>query len=168
MKRKLNFYTAGMPRSSATNPTRQSAGKASGKVHDSTCPVAFALDLFGDRWTLLIVRDLMLRGDRTYGELLEGGEGIATNILADRLKMLDGAGIVDVRSDPANRRRKIYSLTKKGLDLAPVVIEIVRWSGAHDRRPDARKALARRIARDTEGVLADIRARKPVSRWPED
>jgi DNA-binding HxlR family transcriptional regulator len=146
----------------------KSPEKSPGKSHASTCPVAFALDLFGDRWSLLVVRDLMLRGDKTYGELLDGGEGIATNILADRLKSLEAAGIVTARPDPESRRRKIYSLTDKGLDLAPVVIEIVRWSGTHDKRPDARKALARRIAGDAKGVLADIRARRPVSRWPAD
>jgi DNA-binding HxlR family transcriptional regulator len=157
-----------MARSVSAKPVAKSTGKSIGKTHDSTCPVAFALDLFGDRWTLLVVRDLMLRGDKTYGELLDGGEGIATNILADRLRTLEAAGIVTARPDPANGRRKIYSLTAKGLDLAPVVIEIVRWSGLHDDRPDARKALARRIARDAEGVLDDIRARRPVSRWPAD
>jgi DNA-binding HxlR family transcriptional regulator len=142
--------------------------RASAKVHDSTCPVAFALDVFGDRWTLLIVRDLMLRGARTYGELQDGGEGIATNVLADRLKSLEAAGIVTSAPDPDNRRRKIYALTDKGLDLAPVVIEIIRWSGAHDARPDARRGLVQRIGKDADGVLADIRARKPVSRWPDD
>jgi len=146
----------------------RSPSKTHGKTHDSTCPVAFALDVFGDRWTLLIVRDLMLRGARSYGELLDGGEGIATNVLADRLKALEAAGIVVGAPDPENRRRKIYALTDKGLDLAPVVIEIIRWSGVHDARADARKGLVDRIRKDTKGVLADIRARKPVSRWPDD
>jgi DNA-binding HxlR family transcriptional regulator len=151
----------------ARKTPRKTPKKTPGKVHDSTCPVAFALDLFGDRWSLLVVRDLMLRGERSYGELLAGGEGIATNVLADRLKMLELADVISGRPDPLNRRRKIYALTKKGLDLAPVMIEIIRWSGNHDGRPDARKALARRIEQDADGVLADIRAGIPVSRWPD-
>ena len=134
------------------------------KVHDSDCPIAFALDLFGDRWTLLIIRDLMLRGEATYGAFLGAGEGIATNVLADRLRALEAAGIVTAAPDPGNRRRKLYSLTPKGLDLAPVILEIIRWSAVHDPRTDIPRDLARRIETDRDGVLADIRAGRPVSR----
>lgn len=137
---------------------------AAAKIHDSHCPIAFALDVFGDRWSLLIVRDLMLRGDATYGAFLGAGEGIATNVLADRLRALESAGIITAAPDPGNRRRKLYSLTAKGLDLAPVVVEIIRWSAVHDHRADTPKDLAQRIETDREGVLADIRAGRPVSR----
>jgi DNA-binding HxlR family transcriptional regulator len=134
------------------------------KIHDSDCPIAFALDIFGDRWTLLIIRDLMLRGEATYGAFLGAGEGIATNVLADRLRALEAAGIITATQDPDNRRRKLYSLTPKGLDLAPVILEIIRWSDVHDHRAGTPKDLARRIEKDREGVLADIRAGRPVSR----
>lgn len=132
------------------------------KTHPSGCPVAFALDAIGDRWSLLIVRDLMLRGAHTYGAFLDGGEGIATNVLADRLKALEAAGIITKTTDPKNRRRNLYILTDKGLDLAPVMVEMIRWSAKYDSRPEARKGIAERIAKDPAGVLADIRAGTPV------
>ena len=100
----------------------------SAKNHATGCPVAFALDTFGDRWSLLVIRDLMLRGNETYGEFLDSGEGIATNVLADRLKGLEAVGIVVKSPDPENRRRNIYRLTQKGLDLAPLIMELYRRS----------------------------------------
>lgn len=121
--------------------------------------MAFALDTFGDRWSLLVIRDLMLRGNETYGEFLESGEGIATNVLAVRLKTLEVAGIISKSPDPDNRRRNIYQLTQKGLDLAPVIMEMIRWGGKHDNSPGARKGNLSRIEKDSDGFLADLRAR---------
>ncbi len=131
----------------------------SGKKHGSSCPVAYALDILGDRWSLLVIRDLMLRGNETYGEFLDSGEGIATNVLADRLKGLEAAGIIDKSPDPENRRRNIYKLTEKGLDLAPMMMEVIRWAGKYDNRPDARKETLARIEKDSDGFLASLRAR---------
>lgn len=133
------------------------------KSHGTGCPVAFALDIFGDRWSLLIIRNLMLRGEKTFGEFLSSEEGIATNILTERLKTLEAAGIISKSDDPESGRRKIYALTDKGLDLAPVVIEIIRWSGRHDACPEARKAVFQMIEADSDAVLADIQARRPIS-----
>ena len=87
----------------------------------SDCPVHFALEVFGDAWTLLIIRDLMFKGRTTYNEFLESGEGIASNILADRLRKLESAGVVEKRRDPSDARRFIYRLSAKGIDLAPVL-----------------------------------------------
>jgi len=131
----------------------------SGKKHGSSCPVAYALDTLGDRWSLLVIRDLMLRGNETYGEFLESGEGIATNVLADRLKGLEAAGIIDKSPDPENRRRNIYKLTEKGLDLAPMMMEVIRWAGKYDSSPGARKETLARIENDSDGFLASLRAR---------
>ncbi len=107
------------------------------RQHETGCPIAFALDIFGDRWTLLILREIMIKGKKTYKDFLSIEEEIATNILADRLKLLENEGILNKQQDPQNRRSNIYSLTEKGFDLAPVLVEIIQWSGKHDTRPFA-------------------------------
>ena len=98
----------------------------------SDCPIHFALELLGDRWTLLIVRDLMFKGKHYYGEFLQSGEKIATNILADRLAQLEISGIVVKSIDPDNRAKFIYKLSEKGIDLVPVLVEIILWSAKYD------------------------------------
>ncbi|MEP0070332.1 helix-turn-helix domain-containing protein [Pyruvatibacter sp.] len=99
----------------------------------SNCPINFVLETFGDKWTLLIVRDLMFKDKSSYREFLNSDEGIATNILADRLKRLEQHGIIFKEADPDNRSRVIYSLTDRGKDLMPVMLEITAWSAKHDR-----------------------------------
>lgn len=131
-----------------------------GRKHQTGCPVAFGTDTFGDRWTLLVIRDMILHGKRTYGDFLQSGEQIATNILADRLKHLESEGIVAKARDPENRRSYVYRLTDKGLALAPVILEIIRWSGKHMALDKSRKALLARIETDREGLLAEIHARE--------
>ena len=119
------------------------------------CPIDYALEIFGDRWTLLVVRDLMFRGKCHFGEFIESPEGIASNILTARLKKLEAHGLVARELDPENRKRVTYRLTDKGLALAPVMIEIVRWSGAHDPDTAAPKAFLRRAAKDREGLIKE-------------
>lgn len=126
----------------------------------SGCPIAFGLDTFGDRWSLLVIREIMLRGKRTYSEFLQAEEGIATNILIDRLKQLEGDGIVVKTRDPENRRSFLYALTPKGRDLTPILLEIVIWSGAHDNRPNAMNDVLKKIQRDREGFEAELRTGK--------
>jgi len=92
----------------------------------STCPVACALDLAGDKWTLLVVRDL-LRGGKTYGELVDSPEGIPTNILADRLKRMEESGLIDARPYQQRPVRYAYALTEKGLGLKDVLTSLARW-----------------------------------------
>jgi DNA-binding HxlR family transcriptional regulator len=92
----------------------------------STCPVAGALDIVGDRWTLLVVRDL-LRGKRRYGDLAASAERIPTNILADRLRRLEQAGLVERRQYRERPPRYEYRLTHTGKDLAPVVRSVAEW-----------------------------------------
>src|SRR5690242_9144797 len=100
----------------------------------SGCPVSVSLDLLGDRWSLLIIRDLMVRGFRTFREFQESGEGISTNILADRLRKLEGRGIIAAEAEETDRRRVNYRLTEKGIDLAPVVLELLIWGRGTSRR----------------------------------
>lgn len=99
----------------------------------SGCPVSLSLELFGDRWSLLIIRDLMVRGLRTFKEFRQSGEGIATNILADRLRKLEAAGILTTEAEEADSRRVIYRLAEKGIELAPVLLELLIWGARHER-----------------------------------
>lgn len=132
--------------------------KAETRKRTSGCPVAYGLDTFGDRWSLLIIREILLRGKRTYSEFLQAEEGIATNILIDRLKHLEAEGIVEKSRDPDNRRSFIYSLTQKGRDLAPIILEIVIWSGAYDDRPNAMRDVLEKVQSDRAGFEAQLRA----------
>src|SRR5688572_5778966 len=90
----------------------------------STCPINASLEVLGDSWSLLIVRDLMFAGARTYRDFLRSDEKIATNILANRLAKLQAAGIITSRPDPEDGRRVLYRLTAKGVELAPVLMEL--------------------------------------------
>jgi DNA-binding HxlR family transcriptional regulator len=103
------------------------------KPSNAPCPVSVSLDRIGDRWSLLIVRDLMVRGFRTFREFKNSGEGIATNILADRLRKLEKAGIIEPEKDSSDGRKVNYRLTEKGIDLAPVVLEMLIWAARHEK-----------------------------------
>ncbi|MEO6965509.1 MAG: helix-turn-helix domain-containing protein [Acidobacteriaceae bacterium] len=98
----------------------------------SGCPVSSSLEQFGDRWSLLIIRDMMVRGYRTFKEFQESGEGISSNILADRLKTLEAAGILMTEPAETDGRRMNYRLTEKGMDLAPVMLELLIWGAKHE------------------------------------
>lgn len=124
----------------------------------SNCPIARALDYVGDRWTLVVLRDLIMVRKRYFQELLEGHEQIASNILASRLKLLARAGMVTRQRDPAQPRRVLYAPTGKALDLIPVMLELMNWSSKYDPKSAAPAQLARRIAEDRDRFIADIRA----------
>lgn len=124
----------------------------------SHCPIDFALEIFGDRWTLLVIRDLMF-GKRHFHELIGSPEGIASNILAARLKKLEACGLISRHPDPDNRRQVIYEMTDKGADLIPVLIEIVLWSAKYDANTAAPKDMVRRMRNDREGVIREFTAR---------
>lgn len=98
----------------------------------SQCPINVALELIGDKWTLLIVRDLMLKGKRHFAELLDGGEGIASNVLTDRLAKLEANGLIDRKRFDEDGRRVIYRLTAKGEGLAPTLYELILWAAKHE------------------------------------
>jgi DNA-binding HxlR family transcriptional regulator len=123
----------------------------------SGCPLNASVEVLGDRWSLLIIRDMMLRGFRNYKEFLESYEGIATNILADRLRKLEAHGIIATEPDPSDGRKLIYSLTSKGIDLAPVLAEMVLWAAGHE--DTGNQALVRQIRKDKEQFLTAVRQR---------
>lgn len=129
----------------------------------SECPIAFALDLFGDRWSLLIVRDIALKGKRYFHELENAGEGIATNILSDRLKSLVSDGILIKARDPEKGSRRIYRLTDKGLDLLPVLLEMIVWSGKHDPQTVVSRDYLERATKRRQTMLKDLRASAQTS-----
>jgi DNA-binding HxlR family transcriptional regulator len=123
----------------------------------SGCPLNASVEMLGDRWSLLIIRDMMLRGARTYKEFLEGYEGIATNILAERLRKLISYGIICADPDPADGRKRIYRLTAKGIDLAPVLTEMVLWAAAHEETEN--QGLVRLMRKDKDKFMAEVRER---------
>lgn len=124
----------------------------------SGCPVSISLELLGDRWSLLIVRDLMVRGLRTFKEFHEAGEGIASNILADRLRRLGEVGIIEAEPAEGDARRIHYRLTERGIDLAPVLLDLLLWAARHETT-SAPAALVERMEQDREGFLAEVRRR---------
>lgn len=106
----------------------------------STCPISTALEFVGDRWTLLVIRDLAFAGKRRFREFLQSEEGISSNILADRLNALLESGIVTRRDDPSHAQKAVYSLTDKGIDLLPVLVAMSAWTQQHHpetRLPEA-------------------------------
>ena len=124
----------------------------------SGCPVSISLEQFGDRWSLLIIRDIMVRGYRTFKQFQESGEGISSNVLSDRLRTLESAGIVITEPDKTDRRRLNYRLTQKGIDLAPVMLELLIW-GAKYEATAAPCGLIEQMENDREHALAETRRR---------
>jgi len=135
----------------------KSPGKGSSPKRRSACPLNASVEMLGDRWSLLILRDMMLRGFRTFKEFMECYEGIATNILADRLRKLVSYGIITAEPDPSDGRKSIYRLTRKGIDLAPVLTEMVLWAAAHEETGN--QALVQLMRADKEKFLAAARQR---------
>jgi DNA-binding HxlR family transcriptional regulator len=136
-------------------------GKKKGKSEwRSGCPLNASVQMLGDQWSLLIIRDMMLRGSRTYTEFLDSYERIATNVLADRLRRLEAHGILTRERDAKDRRKQIYRLTEKGIDLGPMLTEMVLWAAAHEETGNA--ALVRKMRKDKKRFLAGIRRRWAV------
>src|ERR1041384_657381 len=124
----------------------------------SGCPVSISLEIFGDRWSLLIIRDLMVRGFRTFKQFQESGERIASNILADRLQKLEAAGILTSEIQESDARRINYRLTEKGIDLAPVMLELLLWGARHEET-GAPRALMVEMGSNRDEVLKEVRRR---------
>ena len=122
----------------------------------SACPISTALDIFGDKWSLLIIRDMLFKGKDTYGSFLVSEEKIATNILADRLALLECSGIISKHDHPGSKIKVLYKLTPKGIDLIPVLVEIIMWSEKyHDVHPYA-KEFTKQLKKDKEGVIKGL------------
>ncbi|MBI4945191.1 MAG: helix-turn-helix transcriptional regulator [Bacteroidetes bacterium] len=122
----------------------------------SDCPISFSLDIFGDKWSLLILRDMIFIGKRTYGEFANSDEKMATNILADRLSVLENAGVIKKKKDKEKKSRFIYSVTDKGIELLPVLLEIIKWGATYDKDTVAPKAFVDRIKNDKEKLMKEI------------
>jgi DNA-binding HxlR family transcriptional regulator len=120
--------------------------------------VSVSLERFGDRWSLLLIRDMMVRGYKTFKEFEESGEGIATNILANRLERLRAAGIIATEQDDTDGRRVIYRLTEKGIDLAPVLLELLIWSARHEETAAPCEVMAH-MEGNRAAVIEEVRRR---------
>ena len=122
----------------------------------SDCPVCSSLDVWGDKWSLLIIRDLMSAKECTYGDFLKSPEGIATNILASRLKELEENKIIEKLDHPASRAKVLYRLTKKGIDLLPTMIEINLWAEKYFPIPANRKAMLKEVKKDKAAFIKSL------------
>ncbi|MBD3904041.1 helix-turn-helix transcriptional regulator [Chryseobacterium sp. Ch-15] len=119
----------------------------------SQCPISCSLDLWGDKWSLLIVRDLMYSKQCTYGDFLKSDEKIATNILASRLLMLEENGIISKQNHPESKAKVLYKLTEKGIDLLPLLIEINLWSEKYSEIPESQKLILNEVKKDKAGFI---------------
>ncbi len=127
--------------------------RAENKSH---CPVNFALETFGDTWSLLIVRDIVFWGKRTYGEFLDSGEGIATNVLAARLAHLEKKGILVKGPHETDKRKEVYALTEKGLALIPILLEMSGWSALHDPDTTAPRQFVDAVYADRDKMFRHV------------
>ncbi|MGF6768105.1 DNA-binding HxlR family transcriptional regulator [Paraburkholderia sp. GAS199] len=126
----------------------------------SHCAVNYGVEIFGDRWSLLIIRDIVFVGKKTYGEFLKSEEGIATNVLASRLASLEEQGILSRTPNPDDKRKDFYTLTEKGLDLIPIVLSIVLWSAKHDSKSYVRRSkdFVARLSRNPAEMGEEVKA----------
>jgi DNA-binding HxlR family transcriptional regulator len=123
----------------------------------SDCPINFALETFGDPWSLLIIRDIVYFGKKTYGAFLTSEEGMATNILASRLARLEQQGILMKQPSSSDKRKEEYVLTEKGLDLIPVLVEMANWSAEYDPQTGASPAWRALMKAQREHMLQRMR-----------
>lgn len=119
----------------------------------SDCPISSSLDIWGDKWSLLIVRDLIFSMQCTYGDFLKSEEKIATNILATRLQMLESNGIITKLNHPESKAKVLYQLTQKGIDLLPIMIEIHLWADKYSTIPPERNAIIKELKNNKEAFL---------------
>ncbi|MEX0289162.1 MAG: winged helix-turn-helix transcriptional regulator [Flavobacteriaceae bacterium] len=125
----------------------------------SDCPISYALDFFGDKWTFLIIRDLAFEGKRFYSDFLNSKEGIATNILSDRLKRLEHHGIVESSIYQKLKTKKEYLLTEKGKDLIPVLIEMILWSDKYKNGLAVPQEFIMKAKTDKAALLKNVLSR---------
>lgn len=132
----------------------------------SDCPVSFSLDFIGDKWTLLILRDIIFKGKSTYGEFLSSKEKIATNILADRLNMLEKNGFLTKQVAEDKKSKFVYSITEKGIDLIPVLIEITIWGSVYN--PPGNTSLLKEVKKDKEATIRTYQEKFRKKNRPAD
>ena len=129
----------------------------------SDCPVSNSLDIWGDRWSLLIIRDLMFAKACTYGDFLKSPEGIATNILASRLQVLEESKIIEKLEHPESKAKVLYKLTAKGIDMLPIIIEINLWAEKYFPIPEERRAMLKVVKKDKTGFIKTSMKKKKKS-----
>ncbi|WP_415901412.1 winged helix-turn-helix transcriptional regulator [Neptuniibacter sp. QD29_5] len=129
------------------------------KTLRSSCPINFGLEIFGDQWSLMIIRDIVFNQKSTYGDFLNSAEGISTNILAKRLTHLLESGLLTKHKCPDNGRIIRYGLTDKGKSLIPVLLEMIIWGADNGEHNPSLSAWANAIRTDKEQALKDALAR---------
>ena len=122
------------------------------------CPVHFGVRIFGDRWSLIIVRDMLFRGSTRFQDFLDAAEGISTNVLSDRLSRLEAQQIISRQRDPANGRQVLYELTEKGKDLLPILLAVIGWAEKYAPETSISSEMGERIRTDLSGVQNELRA----------
>jgi DNA-binding HxlR family transcriptional regulator len=130
----------------------------------SQCPISLTLSVIGDKWTLLILRDLIIRGKRRYQDFLNSKEKISTNILAERLVKLEKLQIISKSDDPTNRKQYLYTPTQKGIDLLPILFEFMRWGIKHEPHTDLTIPFVKKLQADEDGLMEEILAQFERSR----
>ena len=132
--------------------------------NSNKCPITFALDIFGDKWSLIILRDILFKEKKYYGEFLSSSEKISTNILANRLLKLESEGLISKTRDPDNLSKYIYQLTQKGKDLLPLMLDMIEWSVKYNPQPGAPSSIIKgapanllnRLHEDREALINEI------------
>ena len=130
--------------------------KRNEKRYRSHCPINFAQETFGDKWSLLVIRDLMFKGKKYYGEFLSSDEKISTNILADRLEKLETDGLITKAIDNKNNSKIIYALTQKGIALLPMLLEMIAWSAKYDDETETPAEFILKLEEDKESLIREL------------
>ena len=126
------------------------------RKYRSHCPINFAQEIFGDKWSLLIIRDLMFKGKKHYSEFLSSDEKISTNILANRLEKLEADGLITKAIDNENNSKNIYALTPKGIDLLPMLLEMIAWSAKYDGETGTPAEFIQKFEDDKESLIREL------------
>ena len=119
----------------------------------SDCPISKVLDLVGDKWSLLILRDMLFFGKETYSDLQNSDEKMATNILSTRLEKLEQEGLISKRASEQDKRKKLYKLTEKGIDMLPILLDMIVWSAKYASDTEIPEGLVEKLKQDREGVI---------------
>ncbi|MCU7844238.1 MAG: helix-turn-helix transcriptional regulator [Candidatus Thiodiazotropha sp. (ex Monitilora ramsayi)] len=125
----------------------------------SDCPISNVLDFVGDKWSLLILRDLVFFNKHSYSEFLNSPEKMATNILSSRLERLENDGLIAKKVDVEDKRKNVYTLTQLGRDMLPIMLEMMIWSSKHDPNTNAPEQLIKRAKNDRENLINDLLGR---------
>lgn len=125
------------------------------KIEWDGCPVRYAASIFADKWSFMLLRDVLFKGKRYYGEFLESGEGISTNILADRLTKFENSGIFTRHPDPNKKSKVFYLPTDKALELIPIFLSIIEWAERHDQNTEVPRDFIASYRHDADAVILE-------------